>query len=169
MRFLHQNKQLLVQQSNNAFVINFDEEVDKFGKPAHNTLATGKTSVELVVDPDWSWFEEQYTAANIAFVDFFNIYLASGDHVKNGEAVWSRPANATKGLVRLSLDGGHDVTFSKNGRKLFWFLGMRDSGISQLRLMVFFRPISALLGNREAPSLFFCHRERPHDLRHLLR
>jgi len=37
--------------------------------------------------------------------------------------VWSKPANATKGLVRLSLDGGHDVSWSRDGKKVFWFLG----------------------------------------------
>jgi len=39
------------------------------------------------------------------------------------EPVWSKPANATKGLMRLSVDGGHDITWSRDGKKLFWFLG----------------------------------------------
>ncbi|KAK0458560.1 uncharacterized protein EV420DRAFT_364695 [Desarmillaria tabescens] len=34
-----------------------------------------------------------------------------------------KPGNATDGLVRLSLDGGHDVTWSEDGKKIFWFLG----------------------------------------------
>ncbi|KAF8881952.1 hypothetical protein CPB84DRAFT_1851423 [Gymnopilus junonius] len=123
MRFVLQDKKILVQQSNNAFVINLDGGRDKSGKPPHTTLASGKMSTELVTSPERTWFEDGYTAKHIAFVDSFNVYLASGEHVKKGEAVWSRPANATKGLVRLSLDGGHDITFSRNGRKLFWFLG----------------------------------------------
>ncbi|KDR81896.1 hypothetical protein GALMADRAFT_60409 [Galerina marginata CBS 339.88] len=122
MRFIHTNKKLLVQQSNRAFVIDFEGKTDKSGKPPHTTLASGEMSSELVVSPE-STHKGAHVADSIAFVDFFHVYFARGEHVKQGEAVWSRPANATKGLVRLSLDGGHDITFSKDGNTLFWFLG----------------------------------------------
>ena len=122
MRFINTNRTLLVQQSTRAFTIDLSSKPDKQGKPLHTTLATGATSSALLVSPV-STKKGTIQAENIAFVDFFNVYLAPGDRVKEGEAVWSRPANATKGLTRLSLDGGHDVTWSLDGKTLFWFLG----------------------------------------------
>jgi hypothetical protein len=123
MRFLETNKKLLVQQSNRAFVIDFSAKPNKLGKYPHTTLASGEMSTELVISPSLVK-KGEFVAENIAFVDFFHVYLAPGDRVKEGETVWSRPANATKGLVRLSLDGGHDVTWTDDGKKLFWFLGV---------------------------------------------
>lgn len=122
MRFLKTNKQLLVQQSNRAFIIDFGRKADKFGKYPHTTLATGKTSRELAISPKASK-KGQYAVDNIAFVDIFHVYLTSGSNVRDGEAVWSKPANATKGLIRLSLDGGHDINWTPDGKKLLWFLG----------------------------------------------
>ncbi|KAF8968323.1 hypothetical protein BDZ97DRAFT_1655335 [Flammula alnicola] len=122
MRFIDTNKKLLVQQSSRAFVIDFAAELDKFGKYPHTTLASGEMSSELVISATLT--KKGHSAVdNIAFVDFFHVYLAPGDRVGKGEAVWSKPANATKGLVRLSLDGGHDVTWTPDGKTLFWFLG----------------------------------------------
>jgi hypothetical protein len=77
-------------------------------------------SAELTVSP----VEHNGIPQFISFVDFFNVYLAPGDSVQEGEGVWSKPANATKGLVRVSLDGGHDVTWSRDGKMVFWLLGV---------------------------------------------
>ncbi|KAG6873372.1 hypothetical protein C0995_016481 [Termitomyces sp. Mi166 len=121
MRFLEKNKKLLVQQSSKAFIIDLGAGPDKFGKYTHIPLAVGKMSTELVVAPTVS--KVGYRAENIAFVDFFHVYLAPGGKLKEGDEVWSRPGNATKGLARVSLDGGHDVTFTRDGKKIFWFLG----------------------------------------------
>ena len=123
MRFLRTNKQLLVQQSDRAFVIDFGKKADKFGKYPHTTLATGKTSRELAISPK-PGKKGLYAADNIAFIDTFHVYLTSAHNVHDGEAVWSKPGNATKGLIRLSLDGGHDVNWSPDGKKLLWFLGV---------------------------------------------
>lgn len=122
MRFLNGNKRLLVQQSARSFVVDFDGETDQSGKHPHTTLATGRGSTELAVFPKTSK-SGQFAAQNIAFVDVFHIYLAPGSQVHEGESVWSKPGNATKGLVRLSLDGGHDVTWTPDGKTLLWFLG----------------------------------------------
>ncbi|KAF8164016.1 hypothetical protein BJ912DRAFT_1005132 [Pholiota molesta] len=122
MRFIDTNKQLLVQQSDHAFIIDFSGSPDNFGKYPHATLARGKMSTELVVSPKANK-KGHNSAENIAFVDFFHVYFAPGDGIDKGEAVWSRPANATEGLVRLSLDGGHDVTWTPDGKTLLWFLG----------------------------------------------
>jgi len=124
MRFLDGNKKLLVQQSSRAFVIDLGAGADENGSYPHSTLASGQISKEIVVSlKPGRKGKEGYTAGHIAFVDFFDIYLASGKHVAEDEAVWSKPGNATTALTRLSLDGGHDLTFSPDGKKVFWFLG----------------------------------------------
>ncbi|KAG6903543.1 hypothetical protein DXG01_017036, partial [Tephrocybe rancida] len=91
------------------------------------------TSSELVVAPVAS--KKGYTAENVAFVDFFHVYFAPGDALNEGDEVWSRPGNATNGLARVSLDGGHDVTFTRDGKKIFWFLGpyLHSLEISKLK------------------------------------
>ncbi|KAF9484912.1 hypothetical protein BDN70DRAFT_871892 [Pholiota conissans] len=120
MRFIDTDKLLLVQQSDHAFVIDFSGIPDKMGKYPRATLAKGKMSSELVVSPKLDK-KGHSSADNVAFVDFFHVYFAPGGH--KDKAVWSRPANATEGLVRLSLDGGHDVTWTPDGKTLLWFLG----------------------------------------------
>ncbi|KAF8061652.1 hypothetical protein FPV67DRAFT_1673271 [Lyophyllum atratum] len=121
LQFLEKNKKLLVQQSSRAFVIDLTADLDVFGRYPHATIASGRTSTELAVSPQA--LKKGYAAEIIAFVDFFHIYVAPGDKVEEGEEVWSKPGNATKGLARVSLDGGHDVTFTSDGKKIFWFLG----------------------------------------------
>lgn len=115
IRFLEVNKKLLVQQTNQAVVIDLAAGPDEFGEYKHETIASGEMSMELAAVP---------TSANssaVAFVDFYHVYFAPS--VSSDEAVWSKPGKATKGLARLSVDGGHHVVFSGDGKKLFWFLG----------------------------------------------
>ncbi|KAG6845196.1 hypothetical protein H0H87_012523 [Tephrocybe sp. NHM501043] len=133
LRFLEKNKKLLVQQSSSAFIIDLGAGADEFGKYPHIPIAAGKTSTELVVAPKDS--QKGYTAENVAFVDFFHVYVAPGDELEEGDKVWSRPGNATKGLARVSLDGGHDVTFTRDGKTIFWFLGpyLHSLEISKLK------------------------------------
>lgn len=113
MRFIAKNKKLLVQQSDRAFVI--DLSAGPSGVEAtypHSTVASGQMSTEIAVN-----------SAGIAFAEGYHVYFVPKDKLKDGEAVWAKPANATAGLARLSLDGGHDVTWSSDGKRLFWFLG----------------------------------------------
>ncbi|SJL04872.1 uncharacterized protein ARMOST_08243 [Armillaria ostoyae] len=137
MRFLKSNSELLVQQSDQSFVIDLAGSPDADGKPPHYTLATGKMSKEMAVSlmshsGVISLLEKlkgesgnglNIIADNVPFVDFFHVYLAPRKNLKEGEEVWSKPGNATDGLVQLSLDGGHDVAWSEDGKKVFWFLG----------------------------------------------
>ncbi|KAK0210211.1 hypothetical protein DFS33DRAFT_1291450 [Desarmillaria ectypa] len=137
MRFLESNSELLVQQSDRSFVIDLSGTPDADGRPPHYTLATGKMSKEMAVSltshsgvtsllkklNGESGNGRNIKAENVAFVDFFHVYLAPGKSLKEGEEAWSKPGNATDGLARLSLDGGHDVTWSEDGKKIFWFLG----------------------------------------------
>lgn len=113
LRFLGGASQLLVQQSTHAYVVHLGGGADAHGEYAHETLAGGAMSAQLVVSP---------RTRDVAFVDFMHVYYAP--RVAADEAVWSKPGRATKNLARLSLDGGHDVVFSGDGKKLFWFLGM---------------------------------------------
>ncbi|KAG5642728.1 hypothetical protein DXG03_002273 [Asterophora parasitica] len=125
LRFLEKNRKLLVQQADRAFVIDLAAGPDALGRYTHTTIAKGRMSAELAVAvaPGESK-DKGYVAESVAFVDFFHVYFAPGDKVGEGEKVWSKPGNATKGLARLSLDGGHDVTFTRDGEKLFWFLAL---------------------------------------------
>ncbi|KAF9531664.1 hypothetical protein CPB83DRAFT_848536 [Crepidotus variabilis] len=122
LQFLDKNKILLVQQSDQAFTIDLTSKPDISGKYHHDTLASGKMSKEIVIAPI-SRKPGLYGAKNVAFVDTFDVYVAPGYQIKQNESVWSKPGNATKGLVRVSLDGGHDITWSRDGRYLFWLLG----------------------------------------------
>ncbi|KAJ4475736.1 hypothetical protein J3R30DRAFT_3294599 [Lentinula aciculospora] len=132
LEFLDRNKKLLVHQSDRAFIIDLvGGPVDIEGKPPHYTMATGKMSTEIAVAPRlrstlkklYRGEESRFDTDYVAFVDFFHVYVAAGKSIKPGEDVWSKPGNATAGLARLSLDGGHDIAWSSDGRKLFWFLG----------------------------------------------
>ena len=113
LQFVDKNKKLLVQSSQRAFVI------DLSGEYKHTTLAKGEMSVELAVPPTSGSSMKGKTG--VAIVDFFQVYYAPS--VAADDAVWSKPAKATKGLMRLSVDGGHSITWSGDGTKLFWFLG----------------------------------------------
>ncbi|ESK88278.1 amidohydrolase [Moniliophthora roreri MCA 2997] len=141
LRFTEDTK-LLVSQSRSSSIIDLAGETDITGRPPSSVIATGRTSTELVstVKPASSGWRQWascmkkmvmnqdsgYVAENVAFVDFLYAYVAPGSSVQTGddaEGVWSKPGNSTKGLARVGLDGGHDLTFSEDGKKLFWFLG----------------------------------------------
>ncbi|KAF5379918.1 hypothetical protein D9757_007232 [Collybiopsis confluens] len=132
IEFIEKNRKLLVQQPDQAFIIDLTGgPVDIEGKPPHFSIASGKMSSDLAVSVHpqsalnklvrgkGGGFDVEY----VAFVDFFHVYLVAGKNVKEGREVWSKPGQATKGLARVSLDGGHDLAWSSDGKKLFWLLG----------------------------------------------
>ncbi|OJT07280.1 hypothetical protein TRAPUB_1877 [Trametes pubescens] len=119
LQFLEKNKKLLVQDSRRAFVIDLAAGPNELGDYPHETLATGRSSDELAIPSPSSGSSKGKTQA--AVVDFYHVYYVPA--VTADDAIWSKPANATKGLLRLSLDGGHSITWSGDGSKLFWFLG----------------------------------------------
>lgn len=119
MKFIEGANKLLVQGPQTAFTIDLQKGPSESGDYERKTIASGRMSAELTVSPA----NKQGIPEYISFVDFFHVYIAPGDAVEGGEGVWSKPANATKGLARLSLDGGHDVTWSRDGKKVFWLLG----------------------------------------------
>lgn len=122
IRFFETAKKLLVQQSDTTFYIDFGAAADEFGKHPHHTLATGRMSTEMAVSPTVRHCGS-VEASTVAFVDFYHVYVTAGKNIEEEETVWSKPGNATKGLARLSLDGGHDVVWSRDGKKIFWLLG----------------------------------------------
>lgn len=131
IRFLERNTKLLVQAPRRTFVIDLAAGPNESGEYKHGTIATGRMSTELVTMPD---LPDAAKAKAVAFVDFAQVYFVPG--VEGDEPVWSKPGSATKGLVRLSVDGGHDVTWSRDGKKLFWFLGMcRKCGVPMRPVM----------------------------------
>ncbi|TFK72232.1 hypothetical protein BDN72DRAFT_763687 [Pluteus cervinus] len=118
LQFFEGNQKLLVQQSSRAFVIDLGKGPISggLGEYEQTTVASGYMSQEIVVEAKLLGGTAEY----VAFVDFFNVYLVPG---KQGEDVWSKPENATKGLVKLNEVGGHDLVFSGDGSKVFWLLG----------------------------------------------
>ncbi|KAL5040958.1 hypothetical protein BDW71DRAFT_212594 [Aspergillus fruticulosus] len=76
--------------------------------------ARGKTSVEMATVPAGNGL--------IALRDFQHIWLTK---IKPKASIWSKPGDprTPEDLLRLSDIGGHDVTFSGNGRRVFWLLG----------------------------------------------
>jgi hypothetical protein len=121
IRSLDGRKRLLVHETSRVFTIDLEAGPDKFGVYTHKTLASGKMSSEMAVSPEQK--DNSIVAQTIAIVDVFDVYITSAENVEDDEAVWSKPANATKGLTRLSLDGGHDIAWTRDGKKIFWFLG----------------------------------------------
>lgn len=119
IQFLEKNSKLLVQQSTRAFVIDLAAGPNDLGEYGHETLAKGRMSSELIANPQ---APNAYGESLVAFVDFFHVYIAPA--VNASEPVWTKPGHTVKGLARLSRDGGHDIIWSGDGKKLFWFLGM---------------------------------------------
>ncbi|KAG8914111.1 hypothetical protein FRC01_004220 [Tulasnella sp. 417] len=130
IKFVDGASKLIVHTSQSASVIDISGEPDANGEYPVETLTEGKMSVELAVTPRVlnsvkSGAHMRTVPAKIghaAFVDFFQVYVADGTAVD--KLLWSKPGpNATRGLARVSLDGGHDLTWSGDGTTLFWFLG----------------------------------------------
>ncbi|KDQ62649.1 hypothetical protein JAAARDRAFT_171198 [Jaapia argillacea MUCL 33604] len=133
-------KRVLVQQSDVVFVVDLENEEER-------DIVSGRTSTELAVSlsslpprrhhrhrhhhstehslrcHQHQRHEAQENIENVAFVDFYHVYVVPGDSIHDGEGVWSKPGNATKRVARVSLNGGHDATWSGDGTRLFWFLG----------------------------------------------
>ncbi|KAJ7898463.1 hypothetical protein B0H13DRAFT_2520490 [Mycena leptocephala] len=106
MRFIEKNKKILVQQASRAFIIDLDAGPSGVaGTYSHITVASGRMSQEIVVSsphPVKVKSQKSYAPTGVAFVEGYHVYFVPGDKVKDGEAVWAKPANATAGLARLS-------------------------------------------------------------------
>jgi len=113
LRFLNGAKQLLVQKASNSYVIDIGKGPDEFGRYPSEEVARGKFSTEVAVSGTYK-----------AFIETYHVYLVNDSNDKKRVVeLWARPGNATSGLARLSVDGGHDLAWTGNGEKLFWILG----------------------------------------------
>ena len=95
---------------------------DAFGEYVHQDLAQGKMSTQIaVLTQEEAGSGKAVKAGVVAFTERYHVYVVSKS--SPDVPVWSKPGNATRGVARLSLDGGHDIAWSRDGKKLFWFLG----------------------------------------------
>ena len=125
-------KSVIILQSS-KFIKQFDFD----GKMTH-LLATGKSTTQMVPSHQVSIASHPWAGAlsdfiwpkssklMIAFRDFHHIWLAQSarSSLRN---IWSKPGHkdTPDGLIRLSQYGGHDVTFSGDGKIVFWLSGKR--------------------------------------------
>lgn len=113
IRFIEGNKKLLIQEGSSVRIIDLANGPDSFGNYNESSVANGRMTTEIRISPDLQ---------KIAFVDSYNVYVANNNY-SDDELLWSKPGNATEGIACISLDGGHDVQWSPDGKRLFWFLG----------------------------------------------
>lgn len=118
LSFVEDDTALVLEQNLKAHWINLAAGPDEYGAYHSRLLTKGKMTMEVAVSA---------SREHVAFVDYFNVYIAPYTSIKPGEHLWSRPANATRNLARLSLHGGHDITFSADGKTLFWLFGRLSS------------------------------------------
>ena len=126
----------------------------------HTTIAEGRFTSEVAIP---------VKRDKVAFVDSFNVFVTDLGNV--GDApLWSKPGNATKGIARVSLDGGHDVQWDAAGKRLFWFLGANASS-AQLCSNTdsgSLRSILTFCGGFASDGMLFQNQERRYALRHRL-
>ncbi|ETS86262.1 hypothetical protein PFICI_00090 [Pestalotiopsis fici W106-1] len=82
-----------------------------------SVLVTGRTTVEMTALPA----TKQHL---VAFRDFQHVWFSYDGNMRS-RAIWSKPGDVDtpSGLVRLTETGGHDVTISGDGRRIFWLNG----------------------------------------------
>ncbi|KAJ8474259.1 hypothetical protein ONZ45_g16009 [Pleurotus djamor] len=128
---------LLVEQSSQVFLIDVARGPDETGKYKRWTIVEGRMSSDIAISginhhptppcfPPWFPCKEPdqvYVAQSVAFVEFYHVHVVNGQELGAEDKLWAKPGNSTSGLGRLSLDGGHDISFSSDGKTLFWFLG----------------------------------------------
>jgi hypothetical protein len=116
LKFLDGAKRILVQKGSSTDVIDISRGPDGFGRYQSEEVARGRFSTEVAVSGTYK-----------AFIETYHVYLVDDSSrkkkSKENEPLWARPGNATSGLARLSLDGGHDLAWTGSGEKLFWLLG----------------------------------------------
>ncbi|KAJ3798012.1 hypothetical protein GGU11DRAFT_27909 [Lentinula aff. detonsa] len=107
---------LLVHQSSRVFSVSLDAESESAG-----SILTGKMSNAIAIAPDLEGVIG--TVKHVAFLEYQHVYLANGATLKPQEELWAKPGNSTRGLMRLSVDGGHSLAWSRDGKRLSWLLG----------------------------------------------
>ena len=109
LRWLDNNKKILVEQSQDSYTIDLGAGPDKLGRYTETPVASGEMAMELAVSAPNGAVGSK--TADVAFVDFYHVYFAPG--VDANTPVWSKPGKASKNLARLSVDGGHCYVVNK--------------------------------------------------------
>ncbi|KAJ3843796.1 hypothetical protein F5878DRAFT_603808 [Lentinula raphanica] len=108
---------LLVQQSSRARFVSLDVEHENTG-----SILTGRMSNAIAVAPTLNGAIG--TVGHVAFLEHQHVYFASGVGLDSRQTeLWAKPGNSTKGLMRLSVDGGHSLAWSRDGKRLSWLSG----------------------------------------------
>jgi hypothetical protein len=126
---------LMIEEPQRVFTVDLSPsaERDTGDRPPHRVFKRGRMSTELLLSPSlFATSQGSGGAGFVAFRDFLQLYVAPVDGTSDvagleegrGEAVFSKPFNSTKGLARISKEGGHDAAWSGDGKRLFWFLGV---------------------------------------------
>jgi hypothetical protein len=119
LKFTPDNKRLIVQQDLHVFTVDLHGETDIFGRRPHTSIARGEMTDELTLSALPSFSREPVWAA---FVDFYHVYIAPLPSPED-PPLWTKPGKATKGVMRVSTNGGHDIAWSGDGKALYWFSG----------------------------------------------
>jgi hypothetical protein len=117
LRFADGAATLVVEGASAAFTLDLARGPDALGRLARTDLAAGRAATQVALSA------ARGAHALAAFVDYRHVYVAPAPRKDADERLWSKPGNATRGLARLSLHGGHDLAWSGDGKRLFWFLG----------------------------------------------
>lgn len=119
VKFSPDNAQLVVQQERRVFTLDLQGPVDIAGHLPYTLVAGGEMTDEISVS---SALDAGKGRPFVAFVDFAHVYIAPLPSPEE-PPLWSKPGRATKGLMRVSANGGHDIAWSGDGKTLFWFSG----------------------------------------------
>ncbi|KAF5379903.1 hypothetical protein D9757_007185 [Collybiopsis confluens] len=85
-------------------------------------IVEGKMSNEIAVAPKVQ-DNRRVQPAYVAFMERQHVYIANGTDLHPQEPLWAKPGNSTQGLMRMTVNGGHDIAWSRNGKQLSWFFG----------------------------------------------
>ncbi|KAF8520188.1 hypothetical protein BU17DRAFT_75758 [Hysterangium stoloniferum] len=125
LQFIDGSRRLLVEDVGRAFTIDLAGGTNQFGKYNEETLVTAKSGSEVVVSPNVLVPRLDGAPVGVqhaAFLDYYQVYYVEGKNIGNGP-LKSKPGDASPGIKRVSVDGGHDIAWSRDGKKLFWLLG----------------------------------------------
>lgn len=187
MRFVEGARKLVVHDGDTASVIDLSATPDAFGEYPTRYLAKGRMSTEIAVTPPRESDSlhgaktrlAAATVGHVAFVDFHQVYVADGVDVGERDALWSKPGpNATHGLARVSVDGGHDLSWSADGKRLSWLLGSfffeltvsaMKSRLNDYRSVLHHRTVPALRRGLQTRRMQASHTSGLEYVRHRLR
>lgn len=161
LRFVEKDAKILLQQPQRVDLIDVASGPDLFGDYSEKNLANGRVSSELVASLTSG-------IVDAAAIDYHHVYIAA--NISPNDPIWAKPGNSTTSLVRLSENGGHDVVWSGDGKKLLWLSGkcFRVESQAVTSLNHAFRTLPLLVEQVRPGVVRRRNRQRPNQLWHLL-